>query len=428
MRQFILAMAFLPLIACTSNVEVSVKDRWQKSIRNFALQAVYPMREDVFLGTMRLATDEEDPFSLKSRSLGYIDISGAIAQSEANKPNYPSTSTPSNFVIGSDGKLTKTRTTWTQPFADSALRPTPNIDPRRLRLAALPGVSVVRITEADFARRGLLSAIAGSFRSDANLNIDLTGIESLEIDDVTAFQVFQTQFQRRLQTVRWYPEAICSSAAGLGDPTLQRTQIQMVTRVFYARGIVYNYGTNVSAALKQAKGQEGIINSENVFQESSTNAGDAVEEGGSGNANAQQASQQPNPTKAQSGDVASISPGTVTKIASQSSSGTSLTEIFERPLAFGVTTIAFDPKSFGILCDENGNYVGQQRLVDDRGAALKGKRPRPGVIPAAVPPAQPPVAVPPADVPLTAGCEALVKQGVVTEEEARKLQEDELCD
>lgn len=429
MRFALLLPVLVSLGACTNNLEVSVKERWQKSIRNFALQAVYPMREDVFLGTMRLTSSEEDPFSLKSRSLGFIDISGAIAQAEASKPNYPRTSAPSNFVVGPDGKLTKGRSTWTQPTKDRALRPTPSIDPNRLRLAALPGVSVVRITEADFAQRGLLSAIAGSFRSDANLNIDLTGIESLEIDDITAFQRFQTEFRRRIQTVRWYPEAICSSAAGLGDPTLKNTQVQMVTRVFYARGIVYNYGTNVSAALKAVKGQEGIINSENVFQPSSVAAGDGVEEGGAGNAAPQPNTEQPAPTSAQTGDVTSIAPGTVAKVAAKSETGTSLTEIFERPLAFGVTTIAFDPKDFGILCDKNGNYIGTARIVDEAfSSELSGKRSGSTVLVSGRIPDPVPPAAPPDDVPLTGSCLARVEAGELTEEEAQRLQEAELCD
>ncbi len=66
----------LSLLACSPNLTFSVKERWSKSIRNFALQPVYPMREDVFVGTLRLVVDE-CPSSYKMGHQSGLSIGGS---------------------------------------------------------------------------------------------------------------------------------------------------------------------------------------------------------------------------------------------------------------------------------------------------------------------------------------------------------------
>ncbi len=422
------------LSGCGETLEVSVKDRWKKSIRNYALQAIYPMREDVYVGTLRLVVDDDDPFDLASRSLGYIDMSLALVDSEARKPNYPRSDGPSRLVIDEQGNVSDGRTTWLQPTETNALRPTPNTAPNRLRLAALPGVAVVRVTEADLGRRAGLFAAAASYRDEANLNIDLTGIESMEIDDILAYEIFRREFWRRLNTNRFFAEGVCASAATLKDPTLERAQVQMVTRVFYARGIRYSYGTDVSAALRAATGSQDIIASENVFTRSTTTAGQAVD--------GQQAATETTETSTttqgenatvETADLESISPGTTARIATQSEKTTSLTEIFERPLAFGVSTIAIPVKRFGIECDKDGRLVSPVPVVRDQGQP-NGK----GQLVAGVPgvratkpkdaaaPALPNVgAEKPKNTPLTGSCQDLV--GTMPFEDIQELQRNGLC-
>ena len=355
--------------SCSPNLEFSVKDRWSKSITNLALQPVYPMREDVFIGTLRLVRVKDEAFSIGSRSLGYLDLAGALDEAQRKLPNYPASGEPSKLEISAANGVQKTaKTAWKQPTNTSGVfPPTPGVAPQRLRLAAIPGVSLTRVTEADFGRRNLFSAIAGAYRRDARLDINVTAVETVEINDIDAFREFKNNILVSLISDQNYRDGICASAAALGDPALDNVNIQMITRVFYARGIEYTFSDDASGALRAAEGDTGIPDSSNIFQQSTVDAGSAV--GGE--------QQGENPSKqAQAPNITTISPGTVAKIAVQRKNGSSLTEIFERPLAFGVQTLSVSPKRIGLRCNEFGEglYEGTAILKDNHAEFGKGKK------------------------------------------------------
>lgn len=46
-----------PLFGCTSVPEVPVARQWTDTMHQFSLQAVYPMREDVRVGDVKLTVD-----------------------------------------------------------------------------------------------------------------------------------------------------------------------------------------------------------------------------------------------------------------------------------------------------------------------------------------------------------------------------------
>ncbi|MEO9898932.1 MAG: hypothetical protein ABJD13_16060 [Paracoccaceae bacterium] len=320
--------AGLALAACSPNLEFSVKKRWEKGIRNLAVLPVYPMREDVFVGTVRLLLDEENPFELLSRNYGFVDLSQELNASSRAQPNLPKTDNPSKITLA-DG-TTKTVSKWEQPTDSNGVFRTGTGTPDRLRLAALPGVSVVRISSADVARRNLLSVISGAFRREANLNIDLSGVETMEIDDVTAFRVFNNDIIRRFKDDPWFAHSICQSAVTLKTKNPANLRLQMITRVFYARGIIYDYGNSVGSSLSAGQGIEPPTG-----------------------AQADPGAAAPIPVQAPLLTDAGATPGTVARLATYGSQGSTLSEVFERPMAFGVTGIAFAPvgDTFGLSCE-----------------------------------------------------------------------------
>ena len=358
MRVCVVTVGLVALLVggCAPNLDFSVQDRWSRSVRNLALQPVYPMREDVFVGTLRVVSNRDDAFSINSRSLGYVSIHGALVESERSQPEYPATSTGSQLTVG--GPDTNTRLSWEQP-ASGSLAPNLSRQPNRLRLAAIPGVSLVRVSEADLAQRGVLRAIGAAFRRDSNLTINLKGVETLEIDDVSAAKALQYGVLQPYQSDPWFGHGICTAAVALGDPTLESIQIQMVTRVFYARAIEYNYGDDASAALQQVRGVDSFIDSADVFDASSTEAGAEVAGGSTTGANtdANEAAADAEPTNAQQIDLANVAPGTVARVGVRSQNGSTLTEVFQRPLAFGVSVLAVAPADLGLQCDQFGRRI-----------------------------------------------------------------------
>lgn len=327
--------AALALAGCAPSLEIPVKRKWTKSIRNYALVPIYPMRENVYIGTLRLVRKEDDLYTLGSRSLGYVDVSQALLASEREQPAYGKSGKAQPITEGS--KLVGI--SWNQP--NSNLFPQGGA-PNRLRMAALPGISLVRLSEADFTRGGLLGllnyAIGGSFRRQAHLDITLTGIETLELDDVRATQILQREVLDEIRRDPKLTQGICAAASSLGQD-IDGVQLSMITRVFYARGIQYSYGKKSSAALKAAAGQGGVPSSDNIFAPSGTDAGAAVD--GTTPAETQQNA---------SVSLEGVTPGTVSKVAVQSEDGLTQNEVFERPMAFGAQALSVNGEDLGLKC------------------------------------------------------------------------------
>lgn len=343
-KSIMFGMLAVGLTACAPNLEVSIKKRWSDSIRNLALRAVYPMREDVFVGTLRLTRAQSEPYSLDSLSLGYVDLSANLNEGYRSQPEFPATKEPTQFTISSDGKKVALNTAWKQSTTSG-----PSIfasalgDTKRLRQAAIPGLSIAQISEADFARGGPLSVIASAFRRNSTLNLTLKGIESVEIDEVDATKRFYSEVNARLKRDPWFAGTICNSLPKFGVKKLGDVRIEMVTRAFYARAVEYNYGDNASAALRASAGKTAIPSTKDIFKESGVAAG----QGNEGNANQGVAAEQ---SAADVGDTGTVIPGSAARIAAQREEGSSLVEVFERPLAFGVSSISVSPAGLDIDC------------------------------------------------------------------------------
>lgn len=342
MRKTALALLMATVCGCTPSLEIPVKKRWTEAVRNFALIPVYPMREDIYIGSLRLVRKTDEDYSLGSRSLGYVNLSRQLIESERQLPSYGQSGT-AELTFGDDKKLDKA--TWSQPNSNFGPQ---GGTPNRLRLAALPGISLVRLSSADLQSTGLSGltnfVLGASAKSDANLNINLVGIETLELDDVRAVEAFDAQVLARARTDTRFQRGICAAAASLSEdlqPDLSQYQLTMVTRVFYARGINYGFGDNFAASLAASAGPPGA---------SDADAGD--DSGGDGDGASAGGTDITVTDNSGIPEVAlsSVAPGTAAKVATKSSDGLSQTEVFERPLAFGIQALSANGENLGLTC------------------------------------------------------------------------------
>lgn len=340
LKNFMAGITACAMLSACGTLESSVKASWKEGIRNYALKAVYPMREDIFVGSMRLVVDNDDDFLLNSRSLGYLDLTGALSRQEDGMPNLA----PTPNATGLAPKEASGLTIWNQPTGGTS---------PRLRRATLPGVSVVRISGISGSTSSGLGGVATALGSKVNLSIDLTGIESAEISDIVAYRSIVNHMRRELARDDNFGAGVCASAATLKDPDAQNAQIQLVTRVFYARGINYAYGSDISAVLAASKGltarQASLSDLADI--RASLKRLEKAEE-------TKPAEGEP-PAGASADETEEP---TEVPVGSQVNAGFSatdthtLTEIFERPLGFGAQVLAFDVDGlFGMLC-KNGVY------------------------------------------------------------------------
>jgi len=364
MKNYLLPFAASMFLgACIQSPEIAVKKRWVEAVRNFALTPIYPMREDIFVGTLRLSKIEDDnDFTLPSRSLGYVDLSGVLTNSERAKPTYPKP--VSKDVKNESGNIAGL--VWEQAENPLGKKSAGN----RLRLAGLPAVSLVRLTGAEAQNSGGAGAVAAAFEQSANLDIALLGIETLELDDITAAGIFQAEVIERLRSATnqggLWRSGICASAASMGK-SLDQTQITMITRVFYARGIQYSYGNSVAGALNAATPGAELP--------------DAVVPAAREDSDASL----PKPAKAANQDpkITLTAPGSVAKFVTRSDDGLVQSEIYERPMAFGYAGIAVDGKNLPFTCEKVGpppNKIKSQSLSHGLTDAIKANVLAPGMI------------------------------------------------
>lgn len=293
----------IPLVfAACSSPSINVKEKWTNSILNYSFIPLYPMREDVYVGDVRIhRLDANEGHGLYSRYLTKIDV--GLGDKETGRPSYAATG--KNVPVTKNGV-----TSWTQAARANSLNS--GSDPDRLRLMSLPKIEAARITEADARGGGVLGAwnllLDGSISRQENLLVSLTGIETAEISDVSTAARFRDTIKHKLVSDHDFLVGVCAAANAMADPDMNQTAISMVTRVAYARGIEYKYGDSFNASLKATA--------------TPTAGGQDQKIGG----------------KRKSEDTVSQH------------------EVFDRPMAFGVDAVMLNPKSLlpGIVgkCDK----------------------------------------------------------------------------
>jgi len=333
----LLMLCALFLVSCASIPQISVKERWNDSIRSYALIPIYPMVEQFHVGDLRLFTGNTGPYDLSSRYLGYVDsIGDALFDKEGRLPIFPKTS-----VAPSNANRT---IVWPQP-AEPILLPGSVTEPR-LGMAALPSIALARLTGGELGGRGISGLwdwiVGGNARSETTLNISVFGVETLEIDDITAYTLSNEYLEEKKESPA-FQKGLCAAATALGDPNGTKSKIAVVTRVFYARGIKYIYGKTFDAALRAIAGEDerpellldGIRSSDPPTSGTSVGA------------------EQPNLRADDLSPLTSrTTPGPLGRFATAKGDTLKLAEVFERPLAFGAAALFVPVSKIGINCSE----------------------------------------------------------------------------
>lgn len=311
--------------------EVPVQQRWADAIRNYALVPVYPMREDLFVGDVRIHNAGGSAYSINSRLLGHVPVEAGLEAKERTRPTYGKSDSPPSPKDDDPA-------TWGQPESNLSQGGTAN----RLRLAALPKIDAARVTSADASGggvAGLWNIIVGAgVQSEQTLLVSLSGIETLELVDTEAIPQFVAWLTRRLEAAdadNRLLYAVCANAQRFGENAVEDTRISMVTRALYARGIDYSYGDTFGAALRASAGEGGVDGS--VVTEPVVSSVEDDE------------TKPPAPPSVDLSKLTPGAPGVSARISRATRDGLSLTEVYERPMAFGADVFALNP--FNLIDD-----------------------------------------------------------------------------
>jgi len=363
---------------CAQDVpDVPVVEQWTKTINNYSFLPVYPMREDVYVGDVRLTIPPEslERGRLGYRRLGYVDLREEMEAFYRSRPALPAT-----VIEIKDGQAALGK----QPTANGSIFDTgENADNlNRLRLAALPGIKVATIYQGQIGGRvptgGLNLGFGITGRNGRVLDITLTGIEELEapsdlvvrdkfIEYCGSSQNFDEALEFALTQLLPPGQASSSMPADEAPSTnktgLPNAQVVVITRVLYARSIDYTFSTEQGYAADLAAVAGSIAELASLAGKppetgaaSGQAGGGAATETAPGSADA--AAALVNALGGASGGLlasasGSTAPGIVARGVFVDSRGITLRETFERPMAFAVQAIGFDastPEARASLC------------------------------------------------------------------------------
>jgi hypothetical protein len=134
-----IACLMLALSGCglRSVPEVPVAEQWTRTINNFSLIPIYPMRENVYVGDVRLTVNlaAVERGIIPYRNLGHVGLAEQLNGYYQNRPSLPA---DKSF----DGRR-EPKAPWEQPTSAGSIYTPTTIDPantNRLRrhAAALP--------------------------------------------------------------------------------------------------------------------------------------------------------------------------------------------------------------------------------------------------------------------------------------------------
>jgi len=370
------SLILFALSACsTSKVpEVPIEEQWRKTIHNFSLIPIYPMRENVFIGDARLTVDPSvvQPGILPYRNIGYIDLTKALETYYKARPEFPPITRPEN-----DNELVDM---WEQPKLgdkESIFGRSGKVN--RPRLAALPGISVATTFQGSIGGRAPVEGVGNvgagvAGESSRVLNISLTGIEEVEApSDFAVKQAFDKTCKEQEHKGFFSADSLLFALRQMiGDSTPElleqaKPQIAVISRVFYARSVEYTFQTNqgigadvvaVTEGLKALQELSSSLGAEPRLSGDNTKTVDPAdpetEEATEGSAAATQAEVAKIAAMLRSRLTGSSSPGVAVSAVFVDARGVTLSQTFERPLAFGVQIVAYDLRGIrpGRTCAE----------------------------------------------------------------------------
>lgn len=353
----------LGLSACGQDPgTINIRETWGKSFSNLGMTAVYPMREDFYVGDIFLTADTP---CMKDGSiarlpegilLGSLTTSKIVPDYYGGRPQFPKASSAPKGSVGADGTLPINP----QSEASDIFR---NGRPfTRLRLASFPAFSLGSFSRAE------LGATAGAGGGLGRL-FGISSEDSSRIA-VTALQVEEVQLtggdmiDAILRFVKT-PEGVATlERAKILEPNLRVRQrdnmpkgcedspppakLIFINRVFYAQAMDFDFGTTsalavtLGAALKKADEISQRPGLPGTPDGGSANTGEAT-------ANAL--------AKALGALAGTQPPGFGASLAVGHTGTVVLRQAFERPLAFAADPLfAYDLQSL-IECSQDPRCV-----------------------------------------------------------------------
>ena len=209
MKYFPLLIAASLVSACGAS-SVDVKKRWMKDLASYSFVPMYPPREDIDIGDIRIHKATGGSAVLDSRLLWDWNRGQVVTR----KPDVVT--------------------------------------------AILPGMEVVNLGAVDVSAVGLTNVLTRLFGSrieaSQSLHIALKDITTAEVSDVEVAKQFMNYVNTKLaaepgRNANDYSREIagfCAAAITLGDERLDEIRISMVTRLIRVGGVTYFSGRGVS--------------------------------------------------------------------------------------------------------------------------------------------------------------------------------------
>lgn len=369
MRRNLLCLLVLcsVLSSCAMSVpEVPVAQQWATTMNNFSLQAIYPMREDVRVGDIKLTVDAKTvPHGvLPFRDIAHLDLSDVMQAYYEQRASYP---VDQSFTKGQDGSKP-----WVQPISPTGIFTKNKTDVNRLRMAALPGIKVATVVQGTLGGQIPLqgTSVGGAIAAQGNrvLDISLTGIEEVRApDDFTVFRRFQESCATDIKD-HLSEDQLSSSLALMTAEPVERSQPQLaiITQVYYARAIDYTFKTDQAyaadlaatvgslselAKLSAALGKDSVP---------STAASGGVAAGQDASSTAKEIADLVAAMRSKiSGATA---PGLTISTVFADTRGLTLREVFQVPLAFGAQVVTFNYVPGQTICKAKAAMPGKNRI------------------------------------------------------------------
>lgn len=377
MRINVLCLSALCLVLSSCSVpEVPVAQQWATTMNNFSLQAIYPMREDVRVGDIKLTVDATTvPHGvLPFRDIAHLDLSEEMQAYYEQRTSYPVDQT---FSKGQDGSKP-----WAQPVSPTSIFIKNKADVNRLRMAALPGIKVATVAQGTVGGQIPLqgTSVGGAVAAKGSrvLDISLTGVEELKApNDYTVFKKFKYSCGTNLKSHLAVDELSKSLLLMTSEPVnLSRPQLAIITHVYYARGIDYTFKTDqgyaadlsatVGALSELAKlsaalgGKETTPGSAAAGSEAPTDDASATAKEIAGLVAAMRAK-----------IAGATAPGITFSAVFADARGVTLRDVFQVPLAFGAQVITFNFEPPKEICTANAATPGKNRIQGTDSGVLK---------------------------------------------------------
>ncbi len=365
-----LSASCLILSSCMSVPEVPVAQQWASTMNNFSLQAIYPMREDVRVGDIKLTVDADTvPHGvLPFRDIAHLDLSEDMRAYYEQRASYP---VDNSFSKEQDGSKP-----WVQPISPTGIFTENKTDVNRLRMAALPGIKVATVVQGTLGGQIPLqgTSVGGAIAAQGNrvLDISLKGIEELKApDDYTVFKRFSESCAGKGKLNQHLSDEQLQNSLALmtTKPVAQsRPQLAIITQVYYARAVDYTFktdqgfGADVAAtvgALSELAKLSAALGNKEITPAAAASGSEASGDGASTTA------------KEIAGLVAAMrarisgatAPGLSFSMVFADTRGVTLREVFQVPLAFGAQLVTFDYDPGTEICGAKSATPKQNRTL-----------------------------------------------------------------